>query len=133
MVQPANSSASLAMSHTPRKAQARWAAPDYNNARALPRTVNGSRTISAPGALPRPAMPAEIAQARVFESLLQAESAELCELAHRISGTPDRQPPDSRSASPGDLLQIRARLAEVQDLLQALQGRFPHQLADPNL
>ncbi len=133
MVQPANSSVSLAMSHTPRKAQPRWAARDYNNARALPKTVNGSRTITAAGALPRPVTPAEVAQARVFESLLQAESAELRELAHRISGTPDRQPADSGSASPGDLLQIRARLAEVQDLLEALQGRFPHQLADPNL
>jgi hypothetical protein len=61
--------------------------------------------------------------------MLQAESAELHELAHRISGG-RIQPDKDSSATSWDLLQIRARLDEVQNLLQALEGRFPHQLPD---
>jgi hypothetical protein len=62
----------------------------------------------------------------VFEGLLQAECAELKELAHRIAGAMD-QLPDSASSQPTpDLMQIRARIDEVHGLLQALQGRFPH-------
>jgi hypothetical protein len=79
-------------------------------------------------------MPAEVAQARVFEGLLQAESAELHELAHHISvGGGDQRPAHNSSAPSWDLLQIRARLDEVQNLLQALRGRFPHQLPDSDL
>jgi len=47
-------------------------------ARTLPRTIIGSRAFSAASVLPRrSAQPAEIAQARVFEGLLQAECAEV--------------------------------------------------------
>src|ERR1700761_386790 len=82
-------------------------------ARTLPRTIIGSRAFSAASVLTgRPAQPAEIAQARVFERLLRAECAELQELEH--------------SRPSGDLTQIRARIDEVQGLLRALQGRFPH-------
>jgi hypothetical protein len=75
--------------------------------------------------MPRPVTPAEVAQARVFERLLQAESAELHELAHRIPVAADRQLDNDRSGQSWDLVQIRARMDEVQRLLQALRGRFP--------
>jgi len=118
MTQHAEASRSLALSRRPRDA-----------ARVLPRTVNSSRAFSAASVLPRrPAQPAEIAQARVFEGLLQAECAELQELAHRMAGAEHRQaePDDSRQS--GELTQIRARIEEVHGLLQALQGRFPHSM-----
>ena len=55
-------------------------------ARTLPRTIGASPAFSAASALPRrPAQPAEVAQARVFERLLQAECAELQELARRTA------------------------------------------------
>jgi hypothetical protein len=80
--------------------------------------------------MPRPVTPAEVAQARVFERLLQAESAELHELAHRIPGAADQQLDTDRSASSWDLMQLRVRMDEVQRLLQGLRGRFPHQLPE---
>jgi hypothetical protein len=66
----------------------------------------------------------------VFERLLLAECAELQELAHRVAGDKYQQlgPDDSRS--PGELAQIRARLDEIDGLLRALQGRFPHSAPD---
>jgi hypothetical protein len=94
---------SLALSRRPR-----------DPARTPPRTVVG--------VLPRrPAQPAEIAQARVFERLLQAECAELSELAQRIAAD---EPDDSTPSE--EVTQIRARIDEVVHLLRALQGRFPH-------
>lgn len=131
MVQPANSSVSLALARRPRNSRGRWAAPaEYNDARVPPRTVSGHRTLAAPSVMPRPVNPAELAQARVFESLLQAESAELHELAHRIPGAADQQLDTDSSALSSDPMQIRARMDEVQRLLQALRGRFPHQLRE---
>jgi hypothetical protein len=102
-----------------------------DTAGALPRPTIGSPAFGAASALPRrPAQPAEIAQARVFERLLLAECAELQELAHRVAGDKYQQlgPDDSRS--PGELAQIRARLDEIDGLLRALQGRFPHSAPD---
>jgi hypothetical protein len=94
-----------------------------------PSTSIGSRALSAVSMLPRRAAePAETAQARVFEGLLRAEHAELQELAHRMAGAGhQRAAPDDARPS-GDLTQIRARIDEVHDLLQALQERFPHSL-----
>ena len=116
MAKHAESFGSLALSRRPRDA-----------ARRLPRTITGSPAFSATSALPRrPAQPAEIAQARVFERLLRAECAELQELAHRIAQQPG--PDDSRPS--GELTQIRARVDEVHGLLRALQGRFPHSAPD---
>jgi hypothetical protein len=90
-----------------------------DSAHTLPKRIAGSPTFSASNVLPRrPTQPAEIAQARVFERLLQAECAELRDLAHRI-GTDDSE----RSE---ELTQIHARLDEVDGLLRALHGRFPH-------
>jgi len=129
MVQPANSSASLTLSQRPRNNREPWAAPaEYNQARVGAKTVSGRRTLVAASVMPRPVTPAEVAQARVFERLLLAESAELHDLAHRIPGVADRRVENNCSA-PWDLIQIRARMDEVQRLLQALRGRFP-QLPD---
>ena len=126
MVQPANSSASLALSRRPRNSRGLWAAPaEYNDARLGAKTVIGRRTLATASVMPRPVTPAEVAQARVFERLLQAESAELHELAHRIPAVADRQLGTDNSAPSWDLIQIRARMDEVQRLLQALRGRFP--------
>jgi hypothetical protein len=66
----------------------------------------------------------------VFERLLQAECAELQELAHRMAGEKYQQPEPDDSRSPGELTQIRARIDEVHGLLRALQGRFPHSVPD---
>jgi hypothetical protein len=120
VAQHAEASGPLALSRRPR-----------NKARTLPRTIDGSRAFSAASGLPRrPAEPAEVAQARAFERLLQAECAELQELAHRLAGAKHQraEPDDSRQS--GDLTQIRARIDEVRELLQALQERFPRSLPD---
>jgi hypothetical protein len=100
-------------------------------ARMLPRTTIGSRAVSAASVLPRrPAQPAEIAQARVFERLLRAECAELQGLAHRMAGDKYQQPEPDDARPSEELTQIRARIDEVHGLLRALQGRFPHSASD---
>jgi hypothetical protein len=102
-----------------------------DSARMHPSSVIGSRALSAISVLPRRAAePAEIAQARVFEGLLQAERAELQELAHRMAGANYQRAERNDSRPSGDLTQIRARIDEVHDLLQALQERFPRSLPD---
>jgi hypothetical protein len=134
MVQPANSSVSLAWSDPPGNRRGRLHAPTgYNEARVVPKAVIGPRKLTAANALPRPVMAAEVAQARVFEDLLQAEAAELHELAHRVARGGDKQSDLDSSASAWDLLQLRARIDEVQKLLQALRGRFPQQLTNSDL
>jgi hypothetical protein len=116
----AKASGSLALSRRPR-----------DTTRTLPRTVSGSPGLGASSVLPRrPAQPAEIAQARVFERLLQAECAELQELAHRMAGDRFQQPEPDDFRPSGELTQIRARIDEVDDLLRALKGRFPHSVPD---
>ena len=120
MAKHAQASGSLALSRKPR-----------NTTRTLPRTIGGSPGFSATSVLPRrPAQPAEIAQARVFERLLQAECAELQELAHRMAGDRYQLPEPDDSRPSGELTQIRARIDEVHGLLRALQGRFPHSVPD---
>jgi len=120
MAERAKGSGSLALSRRPR-----------NTTRTLPRTMSGSPAFSAARVLPRqPAPPAEVAQARVFERLLQAECAELQELAHRMAGDKYQQPEPDDSRPSGELMQIRARIDEVHGLLRALQGRFPHSVPD---
>ena len=120
MAKHAEASGSLALSRRPRGA-----------ARTLPRAITGSTAFSAASVLSRrPPQPAEIAQARVFERLLQAECAELQELAHRIAGDKYQHPEPNDSRPSGELTQIRARIDEVHGLLQALQGRFPRPVPD---
>ena len=101
-----------------------------NAARMLPRTINASRALSAASVLPRPPQPAEIAQARLFEGLLQAECAELQALAHRMAGDQYQQPKPANCGPSEELTQIRARIDEVHGLLEALRGRFPHSVPD---
>jgi hypothetical protein len=113
-------SGSLALSRRPRDA-----------ARTLPRTTVGASAFSPARLLPRhPAQPAEIAQARVFEVLLRAECAELQELAHRMAADKPQHPGRDNSRASGELTEIRARIDEVDGLLRALQGRFPHTVPD---
>ncbi len=121
MAKQAEASGSLALSRKPRDA-----------ARTLSKAIIGSPAFSAASVLRRPPQPAEIAQARVFERLLQAECAELQELAHRLAGDKYQQsdPDDSRPYL--ELAQIRTRIDEVHALLRALQGRFPRSLPDGN-
>lgn len=115
MTPKADPSGSLALSSRPRSAT-----------RVLPKPVDNHRALSAARVLADSVQPAEIAQARVFESLLQAECTELEQLARRIGRSGDRLPNFDSSERPQDLAQIRARLDELHGLLRALQGRFPH-------
>ena len=120
MAEHAKASGSLALSRRPR-----------DTTRTLARTLSGSAAFSASNVLPRrPAQPAEIAQARVFERLLQVECAELQELAHRVAGDKYQRPEPDDSRPSAQLTQIRARIDEVHGLLRALQGRFPHSVPD---
>ena len=118
MAEHADASGSLAVSQRPRDA-----------ARTHPRTVSGSPPFSAASVLPRrPAQPAEVAQARVFERLLEAEGAELQELADRVAGDDYQRPGSDKSRASEDLARIHARIDEVHGLLRTLQRRFPHSL-----
>lgn len=119
MTKHAEASGPITLSRRPRDA-----------ARTLPRAIIGSPAFRAARVLRRPPQPAEIAQARVFERLLQAECAELQELAHRIAGDKYQHPEPNDSRPSGELTQIRARIDEVHGLLQALQGRFPRPVPD---
>jgi hypothetical protein len=94
--------------------------------RGVVRTLPKAPVFGAANRLSRiPAQPAEIAQARVFERLLHAECAELQYLAHRATGEEG-----DASGRYGELTQIRARIDEIDGLLRALQGRFPHAAPD---
>ena len=74
----------------------------------------------------RPRKPAEVAQARLFEGILQTEFARLNELANRKSGPLEwLKHPDSWAGQiPKDRMQLYARLDEVRHLLEALRDRF---------
>jgi hypothetical protein len=116
----AQTSGSLALSRRPRDAT-----------RPHPRTVSGSPPFSAAAVLPRrPAQPAEIAQARVFERLLEAEGVELQGLADRIARDSGQQPEPDESRASVELALIHARIDEVDGLLRTLHKRFPHSAPD---
>ena len=119
MAEHAKASGALALSRRPR-----------DTTRGLPRTISGSPGLSgASSVVPRrPAQPAEVAQARVFERLLQAECAELHELAHRMAGDKYLRPEPDKSS--GELTQILARIDEIDGLLRALQVRFPRSVPE---
>lgn len=121
MAQPAETLGSLALAGKPRSERRPWAVPvDYR------KTVKGQRTLATASLPSLPVNTAEVAQARAFERLLEAECAELHELARRIAGPAEQQPDSSGSLPAVDLLQVRARIDEVDRLVRALQGRFPH-------
>jgi hypothetical protein len=114
MTPNADTSGSLALSPLPRDA-----------GRPAPTTLSGHRTLRTATLLDQ-AQSAEVAQARVFEKLLQAERSELQELArttHETADSGDASSAESRA-------QIRARLDEIHGLLLALRGRFPHAASD---
>lgn len=90
-------------------------------------------TLAATDTLERRVEPAEVAQARLFEGTLQAEFVELHHIAHRMAG-PLHGQPDLNGHEPARyLLRIQARINEIQCLLQALRGRFPHSWYDGGL
>jgi hypothetical protein len=76
----------------------------------------------------RPAQPADVLQARMFDAILQGEIAELEELVASMEkrwlrrcerGIDDgKRPPES-------LQRMRGRVSEAQHLLEALRDRFP--------
>jgi hypothetical protein len=120
MAQTAETSGSLALAGKSRRERRPWAGPvNYR------KVVKAQPLFAVASAPSLPVNAAEVAQARAFEKLLQAESAELHELAHRVAGTPDKHLDADGSAPSRDLMQLRARIDEVQRLLQALRGRFP--------
>ena len=76
----------------------------------------------------RPAHPADEAQARVFDAVLQGEIAEL----ERLVATTEQRwlrrcerGIDDESRPPEGLVGIRRRVLEAQRLLDALRDRFP--------
>jgi hypothetical protein len=86
---------------------------------------HGRLSVKATNLRERSVTPAEVAQARLFEGILQAEVAELEQLAYRLAGSLDRQPELGSHELTRDLLRIDERIDEVRRLLQALHGRFP--------
>lgn len=109
----------------------RWLGPvEPRDSHSASKPASGPPTLEATDTLERRVEPAEVAQARLFEGILQAEFAELHHIAHRIAG-PLRAQPDHNGYEPARyLLRIQVRLNEIQCLIQALRGRFPHSRYD---
>jgi hypothetical protein len=89
---------------------------------------------SAPGHRERPVQAADVAQARLFDEILQNEIAELEQIAEaaerqwlqrRVRGVGEDSLPDA-------LVRLGERVAEAHQLLNALRGRFPHELGRPD-
>jgi hypothetical protein len=117
MAHPVKSSESLASPHRPTSYRVRrFAAVEHRD---------GRLSVKATNVRERSVTPAEVAQARLFEGILQAEVAELEQLAYRLAGSLDRQPELDSHELTRDLLRIQERIDEVHRLLQALHGRFP--------
>ncbi|MCW2687888.1 MAG: hypothetical protein JWR37_2778 [Mycobacterium sp.] len=94
---------------------------------ALPDTRNALRVSPAANPWARPVQAADVAQARLFDEILQSEIAELDELAEaaerRWLRRRERGP--GADTPPAPLLRLRERAAEVRRLLGALRDRFP--------
>jgi hypothetical protein len=76
----------------------------------------------------RPAHPADIAQARMFDAVLQGEIAELEELVASMEKRWRRRCErgiDDGIRPPESILRMRGRVTEAQQLLDALRDRFP--------
>ena len=76
----------------------------------------------------RPAHPADVAQARMFDAILQGEIAELEELAASMEKRWLRRCErgiDDENRPPEGLVRMRGRVSEAQRLLDALRDRFP--------
>jgi hypothetical protein len=76
----------------------------------------------------RPAHPADVAQARMFDAILQGEIAELEQLAASMERKWLRRCErgiDDENRPPEGLVRMRGRVLEAQRLLDALRDRFP--------
>jgi hypothetical protein len=76
----------------------------------------------------RPAHPADIAQARMFDAVLLGEIAELEELVASMEKRWLRRCErgiDDENRPPESIRRMRGRVAEAQQLLDALRSRFP--------
>jgi hypothetical protein len=76
----------------------------------------------------RPAHPADIAQARLFDAVLLGEIAELEALVASMEKRWLRRCErgiDDANRPPENLVRMRGRVAEAQELLDALRDRFP--------
>jgi hypothetical protein len=83
---------------------------------------------SRPEAWARPAHPADIAQARLFDAVLLGEIAELEALVASMEKRWLRRCErgiDDFNRPPESLARMRGRVAEAQELLDALRDRFP--------
>jgi hypothetical protein len=81
------------------------------------RDIRGPR---APFGAARPVNAADMAQARLFDDILERENAELHQRAAKIAASCDGGNP-----CPDELRRIHARITEVRRLLDALRDRFP--------
>jgi hypothetical protein len=117
MAHPVKSSESLALTNRPTSDRVRrFATVAHRDGRLSVKVANVSE---------RSVTPAEVAQARLFEGILQAEVAELEQLAYRLAGSLDGEPELDSHEPARDLLRIHERIEEVHRLLHALRGRFP--------
>jgi hypothetical protein len=76
----------------------------------------------------RPAHPADVAQARMFDAIMQGEIAELQELVAVMENGWLRRCEsgiDGGDRPPQSLVRMRGRVVEAQQLLDALRARFP--------
>ncbi len=76
----------------------------------------------------RPANPADVAQARMFDAIMQGEIAELEELVASMERRWLRRCErgiDDENRPPENLVRMRGRVSEAQQLLDALRDRFP--------
>ena len=76
----------------------------------------------------RPAHPADIAQARMFDAVLLGEIAELEELVASMEKRWLRRCErgiDDENRPPESIRRMRGRVTEAQHLLDALRDRFP--------
>ncbi|HME48688.1 hypothetical protein [Mycobacterium sp.] len=77
-------------------------------------------------AKPRPVNDADMAQARLFEVMLEDEIAELEQLVETVDARCRRNQIDGlKPRASEELARLRTRLAEAQRLLTALRNRFP--------
>jgi hypothetical protein len=76
----------------------------------------------------RPVHPGDVAQARLFDTILLGEIAELEELVASMEKRWLRRCErgiDDENRPPESLVRMRGRVAEAQKLLEALRERFP--------
>ena len=99
-------------------------APEHN---LLPKYTNRSRMRLAADVSARPISAADVAQARLFDEILQGEIAELEEVAQSAEARwlRRRQRDIGDDRIPEALVRLRARIDEVHRLLNALRQRFP--------